>query len=148
MIFLRENIKDIIEELEPLLQLHYSEVAWNQSKIPLVVNKNAYYTMEENGMIVCFTARVAGNLVGYAAFFMSPHPHYAMTLYGSNDVVFLHPAHRGHGMDFITYCEKELRDLGRNVITLHVKNTFNFGPAIEKLGYELTDLIYQKWLGD
>ena len=66
----------------------------------------------------------------------------------SQDVLFLAPEHRKGrlGMKLIDYADSMLRREGVQVVAQHVKAAHNFGPLLERLGYELQDLIYTRRL--
>lgn len=150
IIFSREHFADVWEEIIPLAQAHYNEIAWRQEQIPLSVDYERYCTLDETGALLCFFARTSNKLIGYSMYFVDYHPHYSTTKMAVNDVVFLDPAFRnqGTGIDFISYCEGELKALGVNVVTLHVKPKLDFGPLCQKMGYEVGDRIWLKWLGN
>ena len=67
-------------------------------------------------------------------------------LYAVQDIVFIDPECRGGGFKFIRWCDEQLRELGVNVVTHHIKAAHNFGPALERMGYTLQDLIYSRRL--
>ena len=149
MIFQRENITtDLIREAAPLLKAHYEEVAWKQDKIPLDVDWEKYRVLDHAGSLVCYTGRVGGRLVAYSVFFLSRHPHYNSTRYAKNDIIFVHPEHRGmSGTRLIKYCEKQLIDLGVDVITYHVKTILDWGPLLERMEHDKVETCYSKWVG-
>jgi len=144
----REHFSDIIVEAEPLLRQHWREVAWEQEKIPLDIDYQTYDMLDKAGMFHCFSSRVGGVLVGYSAYFMRPNPHYKSTMWAANDVIFMLPEHRGHGRYLMTFAEEELRALGANVISYHVKVALDWGVALKRRGYTHLDNIWVKYLGD
>lgn len=151
LIFSRERLSSIYEEILPLFQAHYKEIAWNKDKIPLDINRERYFQMNEEGVLICFTGRDSKRkLLAYSAFFISAHPHYNSTIFAVNDVVFVHPSVRGalNGDAMIDYCETELKALGAQVITWHIKTYLDWSPLIKRKGYEPSDCIWQKWIGD
>jgi|SRR3990172_6984321 len=151
LIFSRERLVTIYEEMFPLLQAHYKEIAWCKDKISLEVDRERYFAMNDDGLLLCFTGRNSkGKLLAYSAFFLSYHPHYNSTKFAVNDVIFVDPSIRdtGNGTNLINYCESELKSLGAQVITWHIKASMDWSPLVERLGYEPSDRIWQKWIGD
>lgn len=140
-----EKYRDIHLEMDPIFEKHYKEIS-HYHDIELCINKEAYFAMEDSGWVRLFTARINGKLVGYNAFFIRYNAHYAKSLQASNDVVYIDPEHRGFGRDFIKWCDDQLREMGIQVVYHHVKAKHNFGPMLERMGYELIDLIYGKRL--
>lgn len=139
---------ELIEELIPLLHVHYKTVAHYQD-IALDPDYDGYLKLHELGMLRIFTAREeTGSLIGYAIFFVRPNLHYRKSLQAVQDVLFIHPEKRGFGRHFIAWCDAELRREGVQAVYHHVKNKpeLNFSPLLAAQGYELVDLIMAKRL--
>lgn len=142
---------ELIEELKPLFEKHYLEIAHYQD-IPLDPDYDQYVKVEGTGCLRVFTAREfidnAEHLVGYCIFFIRPNLHYKSSLQASQDVLFIHPSFRslGFGAKFLSFCDDELRKEGAQAVYHHVKEAHNFGPLLKKLGYQLVDLIYARRL--
>jgi len=96
IVFGLEKFADIMDEIKPLFQLHYDEIA-HYKDIKLSPNYEAYTNGSESGGIKCFTARKNGQLVGYNFFFVYPNMHYSESLQAVQDIIFIHPSHRGFG---------------------------------------------------
>ena len=145
--FRRENVKDVWPEILPLFEQHWREIAHDLS-IPLDPDYEFYVKADEMGALRVFTAREAGALVGYCVYFVRPNPHYRKHVYAVQDVLFIRKDRRGRfGLKFIDWCDMQLRGQGVNVVTQHVKEAHNFGPALARvLGYELVDHIYVRRL--
>lgn len=134
-------------ELLPLLAEHWQEIA-HYPDIPLAVEQATYDAADAAGLVRLYTARdTSGALLGYACFFVRPNPHYATSLQASQDVLFLHPSARGgSGARFIAWCDEQLQAEGVQAVYHHVKSAHNFGPLLERMGYQLVDLIYARRL--
>jgi GNAT superfamily N-acetyltransferase len=145
--FRREKVSEqLFEELMPLFAVHHAEVD-HYKEIPLSVNTKRYLELEEAGTLRVFTARLeSGQLVGYAFFFVSYPLHNAGSLQAVQDAIFIHPNHRGQKGSLVAWCDEQLKDEGVQVVYQHIKASHNFGPMLERLGYELVDLIYGKRL--
>lgn len=150
MLFSRETLVNVYDELLPLVAEHYIEIAWRKDNIPLDIDRERYIQMNEAGTFLCYVGREGHRIVAYACFFIAPHPHYKSTIFAVNDIIFLLPVyrHKGNATDLINYCEADLKALGCQVMTLHVKPQLDFGPLCEHLGFDPGDRIWQKWLGD
>ena len=148
MHFQREQIINLIPELLPLLDKHYLEVAHFQD-IALKPDWDAYRKLDEVNILRCFTARdIMGVLIGYSFFFVKTNIHYAESLQAHQDVLFLHPDYRKNhiGSKFIAWCDERLKEEGVQAVYHHVKQEHNFGPLLERMGYQLVDLIYARRL--
>lgn len=147
--FARERLLDVMDEVEPLLQEHYNEIALHKDRIKLAPDWNEYMLMEERGGLVIFTARNEQKaLIGYSAFFVYWHPHYRDTKVASNDVLFLRKEHRKGttGIRLIRYCEEWLREMQIDKLVWHVKQSNDFTPILKRMGYGVEDIMVGKIL--
>lgn len=146
MNFQREQFAAILPELKPLLQLHWEEVAFYKD-IPLDPDYDTYIAVENIGKLRVFTVREQGELIGYAIFFIG-HMHYKSTPIATQDVIFLHPDHRGRGARLILYCDFQLASEGIQVVMHHTKMApgLDFSPILKRLGYEETDRVLARRL--
>lgn len=147
MYYQAEMITDLWAELEPLLEVHWREVAHYQD-IALDPDKETYATLQARGELRCYTARDAGRLVGYGFFLVRPNLHYRGSRQAHQDVLFLHPDYRRGrtGVQLIRVAERRLQAEGVQVVYHHAKLTNKVGELLERLGYELIDRIYAKRL--
>lgn len=144
--FMEESLSDVQEEVSDLLHAHWKEVAHYQD-IPLDVDWDAYHAADAIGTLRIYTVRTHdGLLVGYSVYFVRANPHYKGSIQAVQDVLFIHPDRRGRGVRFIMWCDEQLRDLGVQAVYHHVKKDHNFGPMLNRIGYELVDLIYARRL--
>lgn len=138
MNFQQETLFDVVNEVDELLKLHYEELAMNKDHIKLEPMWDEYASLERMNRFVLYTARNNGVLVGYAAFFVMPHMHYASTRLAVNDVLFLHPDYRKStcGFKFIKYADEMLTESGLvDKIIWHVKYSLDWSNVLHKLGY-------------
>ena len=141
-----EKIKDTLEEAKPLLYKHWQEVA-HYKDIPLDPDYSMYLKMEEAGMIRAYAARDGqGVLIGYAVYVVRPNLHYKCCLTATEDIIFIDPERRGVGMFFLRWCDQQLKSLGVQVVTHHIKFAHDWSPALLRMGYEKTDMSLSKRL--
>lgn len=146
MRFKRETLAEVLDEVTPLLYLHYKEISADLD-IPLEPDLVQYRTIEEQGALRVFTVREEdGSLVGYNILFLRNNLHYKSSLQALQDIIFIHPEKRGCGARFIAWCDQQLKAEKVQSVYHHVKAKHNFGPMLERMGYELVDLIYRKRL--
>lgn len=147
--FQRESLTlDFFEEGLPLFHRHYRDISANQD-IKLEIDFERYFRLQDAGAVRLFTARAAdGKLIGYAVFHVMTNMRYKSSLQATQDVLFVHPEFRGCGMKLVEFCDNQLRNEGVQVVYHHTKAKpeLNFGPALERRGYKLVDLIYSKRL--
>lgn len=145
-----ERIADVKEEIEPLLEKHWEEIAVNQDKIKLNVDWDSYFRLEESGDIGLYTARYKGDLVGYFAVISQYHIHYQDHIYAVSDVVFVHPDHRKTklGYRLFKFAEDDLKERGVSVLVVNTKVHKPFDPLMESMEFDLIERTYSKYLGE
>jgi GNAT superfamily N-acetyltransferase len=146
--------------IEPLLKLHWSEVANYKDTIPLEPDWECYEALEKKDAFwACVVEEIhtdvlAGHpvtittIIGYSAFFISVHPHYKSLCVAENDVLYLHPEYRkaGIGLKLITESERMLKDLGVQKIQWHTTFKRDFTPLLIRKGYIEEDKILSRML--
>jgi GNAT superfamily N-acetyltransferase len=137
---------ELFDELIPLLVDHYREIA-HYPDLALDPDFDTYLRMDEMGFLRVFTARDSkGALYGYAVYFVRHNIHYKASLQAQQDILYVHPKHRGTGAKLIVWADNELRREGVQAVYHHVKAAHNFGTLLVRMGYQLVDLIYAKRL--
>lgn len=150
IIYQRESIKDIKDELEPLLLEHKDEVAVYDF-LDLDVDWGRYVEGDERDSVVTFTVRSDGELVGYAAYFVSQSLHYSKEKYAVMDVIYLAPEYReaGIGVSLLKFAEEYLtEEFDVSLMTIHMKVWAPFEGVAKHLGYELKEYMYTKYVGE
>lgn len=147
MTFQKEELTpDLFAELLPLLNAHYKEIAHHQD-IPFDPNLAGYKALSDEGALRIFTARADDReLIGYSVYFLRNNLHYQSSLQAVQDILYVRPDSRGIGARLIKWCDTQLKRDGVQVVYQHVKAAHNFGPMLERFGYELVDLIYSRRL--
>lgn len=146
--FQQELFVDCYHEAAPLLEAHWREIAHYQD-IMLEPDEHRYIDLEISGKLRIYTARVAGELVGYAAFFVAPNMHYKSSVQAVQDVIFLAPRHRNSriGLKLLSFSEDRLRAEGVQAVHHHVKTAHPaLGRILGRMGYKPVDVIYSKRL--
>ncbi len=143
----RETIAAVWDEVQPLLMAHWREIA-HYPDIVLAPDRAFYDNAERMGALRVFTARLDGALIGYVAYFVKTNVHYRDSLQATQDVLFIHADHRRSrfGLELIRFADGMLAADGVQVVHQHVKCAHNFGPLLERLGYEHVEHIYSKRL--
>lgn len=146
MKFKSETLLESLEEAKPLLQKHWEEIA-HYKDIPLNPDYELYFQLEKIGVLKVFICRNDQyKILGYAVYVVRPNMHYKHSLMAMQDIIYLDPNGRGTGLFFLKWCDEQLKDMGCQVVFQHIKAAHNFGPALERIGYGLQDLIYSKRL--
>lgn len=147
--FQQEELSNILEELKPLLERHWQEVARNKDLVPLNPEYSAYLSMGRKKYLRVYTARLGEKLIGYAIYFVRPHGHYKDHLWALSDIFWLDPESRGHGAGkgLFQFVENQLRDEG--VTSMHTTSKVEHpaaGRVLEGLGHTLIEYGHAKIL--
>jgi len=148
-----ESVKQCYEEIIPVLRHEHWEEVGHYKDIPIDMQWDKYFTLQEMGKLRCFTIRGPVNeefktqeLFGYAFYIVDYHLHYKNTKVGGQDILYIRKPHRGIGQSFIDYCDKELAKEGVTTVTQHIKPWFDWSPMAERLGYEKAETIWTRRL--
>ena len=146
----QEELRDVLDEMRPLFDKHWEEVAWYKESIKLNPDYDTYLAMAEMGRVVVVTARDEGELVGYNVMFLHTNLHYSDHVYGMNDIIFLHPDYRHSGIakELIDLMETVLLEKGVSVITYHMKLAHPFESLMEECGFGKQEILFSKRLGE
>lgn len=141
-----ESVKSVLEEIKPILQLHWEEIALYKNKIVLDPDYDKYVKLDEEGVIRLVTARDGEKLIGYFISMISPHLHYKQDLYAINDILYLDKAYRGAdtAIGMFSFAEEDLKSLGVSVIIISMKVMKPFDALCEALEYTCVERAYSK----
>lgn len=142
--FAREEYSEaLIEEMRPLWQKHFEEIAAFKH-IPLDPDLSVYQACEISGALRIYTARQLQRLVGYEVFFVTRHPHSRQSIQAVQDMLFLGMECRQGlaGYRFIKFCVNELKCEGVQIVHQHISAKNDFGRMFERIGFHLEDLVY------
>ena len=137
-------------DMEWLWPMHWQEVANDRDKIPLDVWFEAYDQLADMGQLHIVTARVGALLVGYHWSIIRPHLHYHSCLTAFTDIYYLHPDHRKGmtGLALMRFFEQSVKAKGvRKIYTAH-KEKLDKGIIFERLGYQKSEIVYTKYIGE
>lgn len=137
----------LIEEMMPLWVKHHHEI----QQIPgveLKPNFMMYQSLALANVLRIYTARNGKNLAGYQVFTVINHPHFKDKVQAVMDILYLSPESRlgWMGSMFIKFVDTELRKEGVHLTFRAISARKDFGPVLERQGYELTDLMFMKVL--
>jgi|TARA_R110001632_G_scaffold151579_3_gene269183 GNAT superfamily N-acetyltransferase len=146
----QEFLATVEDEVKPLLNSHWEEIALNKDKIKLNPDWEAYEALEQQGKLKIFTARDDGQLVGYFVVIVGTNLHYKDHLFASNDIIYLSPNHRKGftGIKLVKFAEKCLKDDGVSVLTINTKVHQPFDKLMDFLKFRKIERVYSKYLGE
>lgn len=144
----QEFVWQVADEIKPLLDMHWRDIATNKDVIKLNPDWEAYHSLEGQGKLKVFTARDAGTLVGYFVVLVGHNIHYKDHLFAANDIIYLHKDHRKGfaGIRLINFAEKCLTADGVSTLTINTKVHQPFDAILERMKYKLVERVYSKYL--
>jgi hypothetical protein len=145
-----ESFIETLEELKPLLPVHWADLALDKDRVPLDPQYDIYFHREANGELLFVTLRKDGALIGYFIAFIALGLHYKTCLTGTMDIFYIAPEHRG-GTGALRMFRFALRELNRR----GVQRVF-FGSKLHKdvqrlfasLGLRPVEVYYSAMLED
>ena len=136
--FAVEHLEEVAEEVLPLLEKHWEELAIHRSDIKLAPDWERYQLLDEGGVLHIITARVEGVLVGYCVDLLGTHLHYKNNVFAINDIFFIDPEYRTGtlGVRMLKFAKKELKRQGVDTWMIHTKNHMSSAALLHRLGFE------------
>lgn len=146
----QEFLETCRKEAETLIQEHWEEIALNKDNIKLNPDWESYEALEFSDKLKIFTAREDGQLIGYFVVFVNRHIHYKDHLFAVNDILFLRECKRKGliGAKLIKFAEVCLKEDGVSVLNINTKIHKPFDPLMDRLGFNLIERVYSKYLGE
>ena len=146
MRFQQEDFSSIYPEIAPLMEINFRETGADPS-IPLDLNKELIDHVSKLGSYKLFTARTdSGELVGYCGMYVSFNMHFKSSKQASQDVIFIHPDHRGFGLSFIKWIDQQLKELGVEMVYQSVTEKFDWSLILKRIGYQKAETLYSRRL--
>lgn len=153
----KESFSALRYELNPIIGVHWEEVALDRETIPLNPWWDRYMQLETQGNLHVLVVRDNGRLIGYYFGLVAPHLHYAQSITAHTDIFYLDPEYRSGytGIKLFIEAEKMLRRL--NVQKMYIANkvhgtihgrkqTLDMQPVFTRLGFKFIEKHYAKLL--
>ena len=145
-----ETLEHGLDELKPILPLHWAELGLNRDEIPLDPQYEVYLQRERNGEVLYVTVRKDGDLIGYFVGFIAPGLHYQTCLTLIMDIFYIHPDHRGAACGILLFDMVRLEARRRGVRRWFVghKEHSKIHPAklFAHYGFEQVETFYSLML--
>jgi hypothetical protein len=148
IVFQVEPLADILEELKPIVKIHWEETVLFKENIELLPDYDKYFELEKIGILRIATARNGGKLIGYFISLCQPHLHAMNATYAFNDLVYIDESYRGGDLSIglFQFAEEDLKSLGVEILVVSMKVVKPFDSLCEALGYTLEERTYSKYI--
>ena len=150
MICYQEEIfEQVIEDIKPLLEDHWEEIALNKDSIKLNPNYARYEELFKSGNMKIVTARDNEKLVGYCIMLLYHHIHYKDQFMAMDDIFFIAKDYRKGltGVKLFIKTEEIMKQYGVTKLSMNVKVHQDVGAIFERLGYKETERMFTKMIG-
>jgi GNAT superfamily N-acetyltransferase len=145
---------ELYREAYPLLLAQYHEIATDKEVKPYDPDFDQYQKVADLGMMRIVTARDRvtekdpGYIVGYFVCIVTKGLHYQQTTIALNDILYIDPQYRGGttGYRLFKFAIEDLKNLGADILTIHMKTDYPFRSLLEKLGFHLTEENWERVL--
>lgn len=141
-----EPFAPFLEEVKPVLPIHWEELALDKGEVPLDPQYDLYLARDAAGQAMAVVLRDAGKLVGYFVGFVAPGLHYKTCLTLTMDIFYVLPEHRGSGGGFVLFAAVEAEAKRRGVQRMFVGSKLHKDSSwlFERLGYVEVERFYER----
>jgi len=140
----QEFLSQIKDEMEPLIAKDWEEVG--QDNIPLDVDWDAYFDLEDKGILQLFTARKGGHLIGYFLTMSVKSLQSKNHMFVTNDAIYVDPEYRGVGKGLFEFVENCLKSDGHTNLVVTTTEKFPIDSMLFKMGYKRIETRFEKVL--
>lgn len=144
-------MKQFLIDAKSLVYKHWKELAVNQDTVFLEPDIEKYSILQENNILYNVVAYDDDVIIGYSVLLIQPHLHYMSTTYASVNIIYVDEKYRNKtiGARLLLETETLAKEKGANVILHHAKpHVPMIIKPLEKLGYNLYEHVYGKYMGD
>lgn len=140
-LFATEMLPDIYLEMEPLARAHYQEYADRLESVGVIVSPynprlDEYFKAARAGYLKTFTARLDGELCGYANVYLTSDMH-NRDFIAQEDVLYVAQKHRGGlGRKLVSYGIDELRKLGVKRLSVSAVTDVRVAVLWRRMGFK------------
>ena len=148
--YARECYDEVIIDIGLLLPEHYRELALYQADIALDPDFDKYRALGDAGAIAFYTARLNGELIGYAIYAVIERQLHYRHRFAVNDICWNAPEHRnfGVGSGLFDFVEADLAKDGPIVVMTETKTSApQLAALLTARGHETIGLVLAKRLG-
>ena len=144
-----ESYSQVVDEIKPLLEDHWDEIALHKDTIKLNPDYGRYEAMCNSGSMKIVTARDNEKLVGYCIMLLYHHIHYKDQFMAMDDIFFIAKDYRKGltGVKLFIKTEEIMKQYGVTKLSMNVKIHQDVGAIFERLGYKETERMFTKKIG-
>jgi hypothetical protein len=141
------NVKDCVNDLKYLLDLHYEEISLLKN-FKLNPQWGIYEKCDEQGNVKVILCKDDDTIIGYIVFFISHHLHYSDCLLATEDIYFLKKEYRTGrtGLRMFTFAEEYLKSIHVDMVKYSTKVKFDKSVIFEYMKCDHSEKVFTKML--
>ena len=141
-----EPFEELWPDMQSLLTAHWEEVG-SMKEFPLNIDYDLFVNLENQGGLLCTSARDDNKLVGYMVDFIRYHVHYKDVKVAITDAYYIHPDYRAKcGRGLLRFTEKIEKEMEVYSRVTRSKSANNAGKFFELMGYNQAETTWIKRL--
>jgi GNAT superfamily N-acetyltransferase len=134
---------ELVRELLPMLEKNWEESPTYSKEIRIAPDFKAYKAMDDQGRVLCLTARVNGRLIGYSIWYIITSFNYEGKS-GHGVALYIEPEYRGQGAWLLTRGEAMLREKGITRFYWFARPGTLLHKLVSVLGYVADEVVMEK----
>lgn len=146
-----ESFEAALPELKAIFPVHWRELGMWRDRMPLAPQFSEYVRREMDGRLFLATVRRDGKIAAYYVAQVAPGFHYADTLTGTMDMMYVIPEQRQRGLckPLLDHVQAELSRRGVQIWYSGYKtqNPLGMDRLHDLYGFGPADTYRSKWLG-
>lgn len=145
--FYQVNFRDVVEEVLPLMQLHFDEVSPFRHKEIFDPDVDMYLQLDGANRLPFSVAKYKDKIIGYNVYSLMRHPHCKVS-FAHQEVFYVLKEYRGKGVGrmLLEFSDMELRMIGIKYVCNSFSAEFDETGIIENNGCKLMDKLFIKEL--
>lgn len=128
-------------EAKHIMKQNNEELDFFQSQVE--VNADLYTQLNQMNSLRIYELRVDNKLVGYSSIIVQPHLQHDFKQ-ATQDVIYVLKEYRKYGLDFLKWCEQQLKDEGVRCIFRSVTEFYDWSLVLKRLNYKKVETIYMR----
>lgn len=136
-----EKLHEIYPEVEPLARMHYAQMCERLEQIGIAMSPfnprlDQYFKSSQEGWLLTYTARIGGELVGYANVYLTSDMH-NNDLIAKEDTLYVTPEHRnGVGKQIVKFALSDLARRGVKRVSVDARTDLRVAKMWQRMGFK------------
>ncbi len=135
-----ERFRPVYQQIKPMLKANHEETGVYD--LPFNPDWARYLALDDRGDLRCFSARLEGEIVAFAIFFIDTEIQQMELKAATQSVNYVLKEHRGIGLGFMRFCDDILIKQGVNSIWRQSTAKLDISKIYGRMGYSFAEQSY------